>query len=162
MSGTLILILSVYLISQGKVSITTSEEDLRMGATEIEIKRKEKVMNSMMALIMAFISIIFFTFRDYLLRYYKVYKNYPASELSLDSLTLYSFCCVVFSVVYFGFLDHSFVMEHFYNGMMSAVLNTTGFMLLGISIVIGYAGPANALNSIQAVILTLISASVLH
>jgi hypothetical protein len=119
-----------------------------MDATEFEIKRKEKVINSTMALIMASISIIFFSFRDFLLRYYKVYKNYPAFELSLDSLTLYSFCCVIFSIYHFGIKDNSFVMEHFYNGMMSAVLNTTGFMLLGISIVIGYAGPANALNSI--------------
>lgn len=39
-------------------------------------------------------------------------------------------------------------MEYFYNGVMSAVLNTLGFMLLGIAVVIGYAGPANALNSI--------------
>jgi hypothetical protein len=53
-------------------------------------------------------------------------------------------------------------MANFYNGVMSAILNTTGFMLLGIAIVIGYAGPANALGSIQAVILTLISANVLN
>ena len=40
---------------------------------------------------------------------------------------------------------------------MSAVLNTLGFMMLGIAVVIGYAGPANALNSIQAVVLTFLS-----
>ena len=45
---------------------------------------------------------------------------------------------------------------------MCAFLNTTGFLMLAISIVIGYAGPANALNSIQAIILTLLSASILH
>ena len=39
-------------------------------------------------------------------------------------------------------------MEAFYAGCMSAVLNTLGFMMLAISVVIGYAGPANALNSI--------------
>lgn len=45
---------------------------------------------------------------------------------------------------------------------MSAVLNTLGFMMLGISVVIGYAGPANALNSIQAVVLTMLSISMLN
>ena len=45
---------------------------------------------------------------------------------------------------------------------MSAVLNTLGFMMLGISVVIGYAGPANALNSIQAVVLTMLSISILN
>ena len=53
-------------------------------------------------------------------------------------------------------------MEAFYAGCMSAVLNTLGFMMLAISVVIGYAGPANALNSIQAVVLTLLSVSLLN
>lgn len=120
------------------------------------------MINSMMAIITAFTCILFFSFRDFLLRYYKVYKDYPAFELSLDSLTLYSFVCVIYSFIHFGLEDNSFVMANFYNGIMSAILNTTGFMLLGIAIVIGYAGPANALNSIQAIILTLISANVLN
>jgi hypothetical protein len=46
-------------------------------------------------------------------------------------------------------------------GCMCAVLNTLGFMMLAISVVIGYAGPANALNSIQAVVLTLLGISIL-
>jgi uncharacterized membrane protein len=45
---------------------------------------------------------------------------------------------------------------------MSAVLNTLGFMMLGISVVIGYAGPANALNSIQAVVLTFLSVMMMN
>lgn len=45
---------------------------------------------------------------------------------------------------------------------MSAVLNTLGFMMLGISVVIGYAGPANALNSIQAVVLTFLSVMLMN
>lgn len=53
-------------------------------------------------------------------------------------------------------------MDSFYAGCMSAVLNTLGFMMLGISVVIGYAGPANALNSIQAVVLTMLSISILN
>ena len=45
---------------------------------------------------------------------------------------------------------------------MSAVLNTLGFMMLGISVVIGYAGPANALNSIQAVVLTMLGVMMMN
>jgi hypothetical protein len=45
---------------------------------------------------------------------------------------------------------------------MSAVLNTLGFMMLGISVVIGYAGPANALNSIQAVVLTFLGVMMMN
>ena len=45
---------------------------------------------------------------------------------------------------------------------MSAVLNTFGFMMLGISVVIGYAGPANALNSIQAVVLTFLGITMMN
>jgi len=33
------------------------------------------------------------------------------------------------------------------HGTMSAILNTSGLMLMGIAVVIGYAGPANALGS---------------
>ncbi len=35
-------------------------------------------------------------------------------------------------------------------------------MMLGISVVIGYAGPANALNSIQAVVLTFLGVSMMN
>ena len=45
---------------------------------------------------------------------------------------------------------------------MSAVVNTLGFMMLGISVVIGYAGPANALNSIQAVVLTMLGVMMMN
>lgn len=114
------------------------------------------------AIITAFASIICFSFRDFLLRYYKVTKDYPAFELSLDSLTLYSFGCCCYAFYYFVILGHNFYVGSLYYGIMSAILNTAGFMLIGIAVVIGYAGPANALNSIQAIILTLISASVLN
>ena len=102
----------------------------------------------MCAICTAFISTLFFSARDVILRYYKVYKKYPAFELSLDSLTLYSFFCTLFAVYLFIVRDYKFEMDSFYAGCMSAVLNTLGFMMLGISVVIGYAGPANALNSI--------------
>lgn len=108
----------------------------------------------MIAIGLALCSTLFFSARDVILRYYKVNKSYPAFELSLDSLTLYSFGCCLYALYLFGFQDYQFDWGSFYAGCMSAVLNTLGFMMLGISVVIGYAGPANALNSIQAIVLT--------
>lgn len=102
----------------------------------------------MCAIMSGLLCTIFFSARDVILRYYKVYKKYPAFELSLDSLTLYSFGCSLFGLYMFFIKGHVFDMDSFFAGCMSAVLNTLGFMMLGISVVIGYAGPANALNSI--------------
>jgi hypothetical protein len=102
--GTFVLLFSVYLISQGKVSVDDllTEDSSSKEISAQEKKNREKMVNSMMAIITAFTCILFFSFRDFLLRYYKVYKDYPAFELSLDSLTLYSFCCVIFSFIHFG------------------------------------------------------------
>lgn len=108
----------------------------------------------MLAICTALCCTLFFSARDVILRYFKVNKGYPAFELSLDSLTLYSFGCTLYAIYIFGFQGYQFDWASFSAGCMSAVLNTLGFMMLGISIVIGYAGPANALNSIQAVVLT--------
>jgi len=102
----------------------------------------------MIAILTALCSTLFFSARDLILRYYKVHKRYPAFELSLDSLTLYSFACCLYAVYLFGVQGYQFDWGSLYAGCMSAVLNTCGFMMLGISVVIGYAGPANALNSI--------------
>ena len=118
--------------------------------------------NSMYAILSALISTLFFSARDVILRYYRNYKNYPAFELSLDSLTIYSFCCTTFAFYKFIIMGDPFDYDSFYAGCMSAVLNTLGFMMLGLSVVIGYAGPANALNSIQAVILTMLSITILN
>ena len=107
-----------------------------------------KYKNSMLAILTALLCTLFFSARDVILRYYRINKNYPAFELSLDSLTLYSFFCSLFAVYKFGIQGEPFDIDSFYAGCMSAVLNTLGFMMLGISVVIGYAGPANALNSI--------------
>lgn len=114
----------------------------------------------MCAIFTALVCTLFFSARDVILRYYRINKHYPAFELSLDSLTLYSFGCSVFAVYKFGIEGEPFDIDSFYAGCMSAVLNTLGFMMLGISVVIGYAGPANALNSIQAVVLTMLSISI--
>lgn len=116
----------------------------------------------MLAIGTAFSCVLFFSARDVLLRYYKVAKKYPAFELSLDSLTLYSFFCSIFGFYHFIIEGNSFDYASFSAGCMSAVLNTLGFMMLGISVVIGYAGPANALNSIQAVVLTFLSVSMMN
>lgn len=89
-----------------------------------------------------------FTFRDFLLKYFKVNKNYPAFEFSLDALTFEATCCTIFSFFYFVILGNEFDWESFNIGCMCAILNTSGFMMLSIAIVTGYAGPANALNSI--------------
>lgn len=128
----------------------------------IEKMETDHYFNAMWAIITALACTIFFSARDVILRYYKVYKKYPAFELSLDSLTLYSFFCTLFGVYMFGIKGIEFDWNSFYAGCMSAVLNTLGFMMLGISVVIGYAGPANALNSIQAVILTLLSVMIMN
>ena len=45
---------------------------------------------------------------------------------------------------------------------MSAVLNTSGFLMHAIAVVIGYAGPANALGSIQAIVLTGLGIMIMH
>ena len=108
----------------------------------------------MIAIGTALCSTLFFSARDVILRYYKVNKQYPAFELSLDSLTLYSFACCLYAIYRFGIYGDVFDWGSFYAGCMSAILNTLGFMMLGISVVIGYAGPANALSSIQAIVLT--------
>lgn len=102
----------------------------------------------MLAITTAFSAIIFFSARDVLLRYYKVYKNYSAFEMSLDALFLYSIVVTFAGVYCFTFLDYTFNWKYISAGIMCAVLNTCGFMMLGIAVVIGYAGPANALNSI--------------
>jgi hypothetical protein len=104
----------------------------------------------------ALCSTLFFSARDVILRYYRLAKKYPAFELSLDSLTLYSFGCCLYALYLFGFQGYDFEWASLSAGCMSAILNTLGFMMLGISVVIGYAGPANALNSIQAVVLTML------
>lgn len=114
----------------------------------IEKIEEDHNFNATCAILSALCCTLFFSARDLILRYYKVYYKYPAFELSLDSLTLYSFFCTLFSVYYFLYLGNEFDVDSFYSGCMSAVLNTLGFMMLGISVVIGYAGPANALNSI--------------
>jgi hypothetical protein len=110
----------------------------------------------MLAISTALCAVLFFSARDVILRYYKVYKNYSAFELSLDALTIYSFgvTCVGFYLFYFE--GYHFNWHYISAGCMCAVLNTCGFMMLGISVVIGYAGPANALNSIQALVLTML------
>jgi len=124
------------------------------GETEkVYLDRIEKIeadhyYNSMLAIGTALCCTLFFSARDVILRYFKVNKHYPAFELSLDSLTLYSFGCTLYALYLFNFKDYQFDWGSFYAGCMSAVLNTLGFMMLGISVVIGYAGPANALNSI--------------
>ena len=120
----------------------------------MEAIERDHYFNSMVAISTALCCTLFFSARDVILRYYKVNKHYPAFELSLDSLTLYSFACCMYALYLFGFQGYVFDWGSFYAGCMSAVLNTLGFMMLGISVVIGYAGPANALNSIQAIILT--------
>ena len=102
----------------------------------------------MYAIFCALICTLFFSARDVILRYYRINKHYPAFELSLDSLTLYSFFCTLYGFYTFVIVGEAFDIDSFYSGCMSAVLNTLGFMMLGISVVIGYAGPANALNSI--------------
>lgn len=89
-------------------------------------------------------------------------KKYPAFDLSLDSLMLYSFSCCLYALYLFGFQGYHFDWSSFFAGCMSAVLNTLGFMMLGISVVIGYAGPANALNSIQAVVLTMLGVMMMN
>ena len=101
-----------------------------------------------LAISTAFISIIFFSSRDVILRYYRIYKNYSAFEMSLDALTLYAFVVTLTSIYLFTFADYTFFWKSFTAGCMCAVLNTLGFMMLGIAVVIGYAGPANALGSI--------------
>jgi len=116
----------------------------------------------MMAIGLALACTLFFSARDVILRYFKVNKHYPAFELSLDSLTIYSFGCTLYALYLFNFQDYHFDWSSFYAGCMSAVLNTLGFMMLGISVVIGYAGPANALNSIQAVILTFLGVTMMN
>jgi len=103
---------------------------------------------AMRAITTAFISIIFFSSRDVILRYYRIYKGYSAFEMSLDALTLYAFGVTCASVYLFIYSDNVFHWTSFTAGCMCAVLNTLGFMLLGIAVVIGYAGPANALGSI--------------
>lgn len=118
--------------------------------------------NSSMAILTALCCTLFFSARDVILRYFKVNKNYPAFELSLDSLTIYSFGCSLVAVYLFLIKGDQFDWGSFSAGCMSAVLNTLGFMMLGISVVICYAGPANALNSIQAVVLTLLSVMMMN
>ena len=122
----------------------------------------EKSYNAMKAMTTACCCLIFFSARDVLMRYYKVYKNYSTFELSLDALTLYSFSCTVAGIYIWNFTDTPFHWEFLTAGIMSSILNTVGFMLLAISIVIGYAGPANALNSIQAVVLTMLGITMMH
>lgn len=168
--GSLILLISAYFISmkppkQSDYTMmfpkfdgeTDAAFDFRMDEME-DMKNS----NAFYAIMTAFTCTLFFSARDFLLRYYKVEKKYPAFELSLDSLTLYSFGCTVYAVFRFGYQGDTFDWDCFYAGSMSAILNTVGFMMLGISVVIGYAGPANALNSIQAVVLTMLSISVMH
>lgn len=75
---------------------------------------------------------------------------------------LYSFVCTLAGLYLFTIGGHEFNSNNVSAGCMSAVLNTLGFMMLAISVVIGYAGPANALNSIQAVVLTLLGISMLN
>jgi drug/metabolite transporter (DMT)-like permease len=116
----------------------------------------------MLAITTALCCTLFFSARDVILRYYKVNKKYPAFELSLDSLFLYSLGCTLFALYMFGFKDYEFDWGSFSAGCMSAVLNTLGFMMLGISIVIGYAGPANALNSVQAIVLTFLGVMMMN
>lgn len=57
----------------------------------------------MLAISTALLANVFFSARDVILRYYKVFKNYSAFELSLDALFLYSFCVtsVGFYLFYF-------------------------------------------------------------
>lgn len=151
--GVVVLLLSAYFISV-KPSKSThvyphlpGESDYEYNA-RVEKLEADKNFNAMCAIFSAVIATLFFSARDVILRYYRIYKKYPAFELSLDSLTLYSFGCVLFAIYVFGVKGEKFDMDSFYAGCMSAVLNTLGFMMLGISVVIGYAGPANALNSI--------------
>lgn len=118
--------------------------------------------NASLAITTALSCTVFFSARDVIMRYYKDKKKYPAFELALDSLTLYSFSCTVFAIYIFNFDNYDFDWGSFSAGCMSAVLNTLGFMMLGISVVIGYAGPANALNSIQAVVLTFLSIMIMN
>jgi drug/metabolite transporter (DMT)-like permease len=128
----------------------------------VQKTEKDHYYNAMLAITFALCSTLFFSARDVILRFYKVNKQYPAFELSLDSLTIYSFGCVLYSIYIFGFKGYEFDWGSYSAGCMSAVLNTMGFMMLGISVVIGYAGPANALNSIQAVVLTFLSVMLMN
>ena len=77
-------------------------------------------------------------------------------------MTLYSLCCSAFALYLYVFGLYHFDSELFYLGCLSAVLDIFGFMMLGIAVVGGYAGPANALNSIQSLVLTVLSVSVLN
>ena len=56
----------------------------------------------------AFLCIVCFTFRDFLLRYFKVMKDYPAFEFSLDALTFESTGCTIFAFYYFVILGNTF------------------------------------------------------
>ena len=67
----------------------------------VQQTEKDHYYNAMLAIGLALTSTLFFSARDVILRYYKVKKGYPAFELSLDSLTLYSFGCVLYSFYIF-------------------------------------------------------------
>ncbi|CDW86818.1 UNKNOWN [Stylonychia lemnae] len=165
--GVSVLLLSAYFISLKSendqfIYPYLSGETNQQYFLRVEKLNSEKNYNAMCAIFTALVCTLFFSARDVILRYYRINKNYPAFELSLDSLTLYSFGCSIYAVYYFLIMGQPFDIDSFYSGCMSAVLNTLGFMMLGISVVIGYAGPANALNSIQAIVLTMLSISILN
>lgn len=158
--GCFILLFAAFFISQKPPARLDQQEGTTTPAQEME--DYEKNINTWKATSSALVCILFFSCRDFLLRYYRLYKDYPAFEFSLDALFIYSFFCTVAGLYLFTFGGYTFHTESLYAGCMSAVLNTLGFMMLGISVVIGYAGPANALNSIQAVVLTLLGVSLLN
>ena len=106
-----------------------------------EKMQRRKDYNEFIAICCAVVAIIFFSGRDFLLRYYRLYKEYPAFEFALDSLTLYSLGCVIYAIHLFYIQEEPFDKSAFYIGCMCSILNTLGFMMLGISVVIGYAGP---------------------
>lgn len=104
--GVSILLISAYFISVKPAQSTTTyphfpketEEHYNIRILEIE---ENKNYNSMCAIFSALICTLFFSARDVILRYYRINKHYPAFELSLDSLTIYSFGCVLFAIYTF-------------------------------------------------------------
>jgi hypothetical protein len=110
--GSGVLLLSAFFIAQKPEASTEAASKSYgryPGETEqtylarVEAIEKDHYYNSMLAIATALCSTLFFSARDVILRYYKVNKHYPAFELSLDSLTLYSFACCLYALYLFGF-----------------------------------------------------------
>lgn len=113
--------------------------------------------NSVYALLCAFMVPVGFSFKHYLIRKFK--GTYDSNHLPLDSAILESLSCAIFIPFYIA-EKGPYTLDAFLLGSLSGCLMVAGRVLVAMAVAEGFGGPAQSLMSCNTIYTTILTITI--